>query len=53
MGRASGELDRPELARLGVVAQEGRFLEWMTVRQQLNLTASFYPNWDLVPHSTA
>lgn len=46
LGRSARELDAPELTRLGVVRQEGRFIEWMTVAQQLDFTASFYPNWD-------
>lgn len=46
LGRACHELDTPELSRLGVVAQEGRFLEWMTVAQQLHFHASFYAGWD-------
>jgi ABC-2 type transport system ATP-binding protein len=46
LGRPAGELDAPELARLGVVFQEGRFLDWMSVRQQLDFHASFYPKWD-------
>jgi ABC-2 type transport system ATP-binding protein len=46
LGRASGDLDTPELSRLGVVFQEGRFLEWMTVAQQLEYAAAFYPRWD-------
>jgi len=48
LGRSARELDSPELTRLGVVRQEGRFVEWMTVAQQLDFTASFYPNWDEV-----
>lgn len=46
LGRRSEELDTPELSRLGLVQQEGRFIEWMTVAQHLDFTASFYPNWD-------
>jgi ABC-2 type transport system ATP-binding protein len=46
LGRASRDLDTPELVRLGVVQQEGKFLDWMTVRQHLDFTASFYPAWD-------
>jgi ABC-2 type transport system ATP-binding protein len=42
----SGQLDTPQLTRLGLVQQEGRYLEWMTVRQQLDFNASFYPRWD-------
>lgn len=46
LGRRSEELDTPELSRLGLVQQESRFIEWMTVRQHLDFTASFYPQWD-------
>ncbi|MFT3783172.1 MAG: ABC transporter ATP-binding protein [Nibricoccus sp.] len=46
LGRSARELDSPELTQLGVVRQEGRFIEWMTVAQQLDFTASFYPAWD-------
>jgi ABC-2 type transport system ATP-binding protein len=46
LGRAAGELAPSELERLGVVFQEGRFLDWMTVAQQLAFNASFYPAWD-------
>ena len=46
LDRASSELDSPELTRLGIVFQEGRFVQWMTVAQQLAFAASFYPDWD-------
>jgi ABC-2 type transport system ATP-binding protein len=46
LGTSSGELDTPQLTRLGLVQQEGRYLEWMTVRQHLDFNASFYPRWD-------
>lgn len=46
LGRPSGELDSPELTRLGLVMQEGKFIEWMTVAQHLDFTGSFYPTWD-------
>ncbi len=46
LGTSSGKLDTPQLTRLGLVQQEGRYLEWMTVRQHLDFNASFYPNWD-------
>src|SRR3954467_11885053 len=35
LGRPCAELDAAELSRLGFVAQDNRFLAWMTVRQQL------------------
>jgi len=45
-GTPTSRLDSPELGRLGLVQQDGRFIEWMTVRQHLDFTASFYANWD-------
>jgi len=46
LGRRSDLLDSPELTRIGLVMQEGKFIEWMTVAQHLEFNASFYPNWD-------
>jgi ABC-2 type transport system ATP-binding protein len=46
LGTPTSQLDTPQLTRLGLVQQEGRCLEWMTVRQQLDFNASFYPRWD-------
>lgn len=46
LGRSCGELDTPELNHLGVVCHEGKFLEWMTVAQQLHFHSTFYPRWD-------
>lgn len=45
-GVPSGSLESAQLQRLGLVQQEGSFLEWMTVRQHLDFNASFYPRWD-------
>ena len=45
-GTPVARLDTPQLTRLGVVQQEARLLEWMTVRQHLDFNASFYPGWD-------
>ena len=46
LGQRSDLLDSPELTRLGFVMQEAKFIEWMTVAQHLEFTASYYPNWD-------
>ena len=46
LGTPVAQLDTPQLTRLGVVQQEARLLEWMTVRQHLDFNASFYPGWD-------
>lgn len=44
--KIAGELDAPELSRIGVVFQEAGFLEWMSVAQQLAFHASFFSTWD-------
>lgn len=46
LGQLTDKLDTPELSRLGLVLQEGKFIEWMTAAQHLEFTASFYPKWD-------
>lgn len=46
LGCRSDRLDAAQLQRLGLVMQEGRFIEWMTVSAHLDFTASFYPDWD-------
>ncbi len=46
LGKPVAELDTPELTRLGVVHQEDRPIQWLTVAQHLDFTASFYPGWD-------
>ncbi len=45
-GRDAAELSAAELARIGMVHQEGRLLDWMSVRQHLDYVASFYARWD-------
>jgi len=46
LGRPSHALGDAELARIGVVHQENRFLPWMSARQFLDYVASFYERWD-------
>ena len=46
LGKDAAALGPDELRRIGVVYQENRFLEWMTVQQHLRYVASFYGNWD-------
>ena len=46
LGRPCAELDAPELSQIGFMPQETAFLAWMTVRQQLDFTATFYATWD-------
>jgi ABC-2 type transport system ATP-binding protein len=46
LGRPVESLEAAELSRIGVVWQEGRFLDWMTVDQHIRYVASFYESWD-------
>lgn len=46
LGRACDQLGANELSRIGVVHQENRFFEWMTVKQHLRYVSSFYEIWD-------
>jgi len=46
LGAQAGDLDTPELIRLGMVPQEARLIEWMKVRQHLAFNAAFYQRWD-------
>lgn len=46
LGLDGGRLEDSELARLGVVHQENRFLPWMTARAHLDFVRSFFPRWD-------
>lgn len=46
LDRPSHELGADELRRIGIVHQESRLLEWMTVEQHLVYVASFYRTWD-------
>ena len=46
LGRPAESLEAAELARIGVVWQDGRFLDWMTVEQHIRYVASFYESWD-------
>ena len=43
----SARLDESALARIGVVYQENRFLDWMRVDDHLKYFGAFYRNWDL------
>jgi ABC-2 type transport system ATP-binding protein len=42
------QLDAAELCRIGVVAQHGTLLEWMTAWQLIRHVSTFYPRWDTV-----
>lgn len=46
LGVATARLDTPQLSRLGIVQQEAKLLEWMTVRGHLDFNASFHERWD-------
>ena len=46
LGQASPDLPESVLSRIGLVAQELQFLDWMNVGDQLDYVASYYPNWD-------
>jgi len=46
LGRPAEALGAGELSRIGMVWQEGRFLDWMTVGRHIRYVASFYDNWD-------
>jgi len=46
-GIASTALGDAELARIGVVHQENRFLPWMSGRAHLDYVRSFFERWDL------
>lgn len=41
-----------ELARLGVVSQESRFIPWMSGRAHLDFVRTFYPRWDTTRERT-
>jgi ABC-2 type transport system ATP-binding protein len=46
LGAPAARLGCAELARLGVVHQHDRLLEWMRVAQLLEYVASFHERWD-------
>jgi len=46
LGTPSDRLGSAELSRIGVVNQETRFIDWMTVEEHIRYVASFYPVWD-------
>lgn len=51
-GRKAAEIDEALLGQLGVVYQENKFLDWMTVEQHLAYFGSFYPTWDVARQNT-
>lgn len=46
LGVSAGELGSAELSRIGVVNQENRFIDWMSVDEHIRYVSSFYPHWD-------
>ena len=46
LGVRSDQLDDATLARIGAVAQENRFLPWMSGRGHLDFVRSFHERWD-------
>ena len=42
----AASLGPEQLRRIGIVYQENRFLDWMTVQQHLSYVGSFYRLWD-------
>ncbi len=46
LGCETSALGAGELARIGVVHQEGRYLDWMRAGNHLRYVASFYERWD-------
>jgi ABC-2 type transport system ATP-binding protein len=46
LGTPSDRLGPAELSRIGVVNQENRFIDWMTVEEHIRYVGSFYPRWD-------
>ncbi|OXU14806.1 ABC transporter ATP-binding protein [Sedimentisphaera salicampi] len=45
-GEQSRELSPQTLSRIGYVHQEGRLLDWMSIRQLLKYVRSYYQSWD-------
>jgi ABC-2 type transport system ATP-binding protein len=46
LGEPGGELSEASLRRIGLVAQELRFLDWLRVGAHLDYVAAWYPDWD-------
>jgi len=47
LGHPAETLTAGHLARIGMVWQEGRFLDWMSVEQHIRYVAAFYDVWDM------
>lgn len=46
LGCPIDKLGADQLQRTGYVPQQTRFLDWMTVDEQIDYVAAFYPRWD-------
>ncbi|MGD8331446.1 MAG: ABC transporter ATP-binding protein [Acidobacteriota bacterium] len=46
LGQPAEELGAEQLARIGMVWQDARFLDWMSVEQHIRYVAAFYERWD-------
>ncbi|MEM9293196.1 MAG: ABC transporter ATP-binding protein [Acidobacteriota bacterium] len=47
LGCPAPKLDSATLARIGMVYQRSRFIDWMSVEEHIRYVASFYPDWDV------
>ena len=47
LGVEAGRLGEEELARIGLVDQEAKLLDWLTIEQHVRYVASFQPHWDV------
>lgn len=45
-GTEAKKLRPEELARVGYVHQEGRLIEWMSVKKLIEYVSAYYPNWN-------
>jgi ABC-2 type transport system ATP-binding protein len=52
LGCSGARLTEGLLSQLGVVYQENRFLDWMSVEQHLAYFGSFYKKWDVARQKT-
>jgi ABC-2 type transport system ATP-binding protein len=45
-GVEAEKLGPNELARIGYVHQEGKLIDWMSVKKLIRYVGAYYPNWD-------
>ncbi|MBU4316352.1 MAG: ABC transporter ATP-binding protein [Proteobacteria bacterium] len=46
LGCNAANLGAKEFSRIGYVHQEGKLLDWMTVKQQIRYVGAYYPCWN-------